>query len=65
MKVLTIDAVGSKALGADVRDKASAYPVPAGLLTLPLKGAAGPGQFLSIEETTHRADNLVDKASAW
>ena len=65
MEVLAVDAVGSKALGTDVRNKATAYPVPAWLFAFPLKGAAGPRQLFSVKQSAYGTDDMVGEAATW
>lgn len=59
VEVLAVDIVGSKALCANVRDKASTHPVPARLLALPTKGAGGPGKLLSVEESADGTHDVI------
>ena len=65
MKILPVDVIGGEALGTDVRNEAAANPVPAWLLTLPLKGATGPGKFLSVKQSAYGTDNMIGEAAAW
>lgn len=65
MKILPVDVIGGEALGTDVGDEASADPVPAWLLALPLEGAAGPGELLPIKESANGANHVVGEAAAW
>ena len=65
MEVLAVDAVGSKALGTDVGDEASADPVPAWLFAFPLERAAGPGKLLPVKESANEANYVVGEAAAW
>jgi len=62
--VVALDGERWAARARKVRDKALADAVPAGLLTLPGKAAAGPGQLLTVEQATAGALDLVEEATA-
>ena len=51
--------------GSEVYDEPAADASPAGLFTMPLDAAAGPGQLFTVVEAAARTDDAIGEVSAW